>query len=165
MIIKIQNYLPSEENKEKTKNSLLGRTLSRWMRSRNVLASRYTCSIPRALKLSSLHTTKLHNDKVNLIMLHIRRTLKLSSKPRTICKRSAYCTVHVPKPGALQKMSSREQNKWTERIRHSIKFSVLRIRIRDPLLFWFLDPGREKSGSEIGDEHPTSFFWKLINSF
>jgi hypothetical protein len=50
------------------------------------LASRYTCSIPRALKLSSLHTTKLHNDKVNLIMLHIRRTLKPSSKPRTICK-------------------------------------------------------------------------------
>ncbi len=37
--------------------------------------------------------------------------------------------------------------------------AVLRIRIRDPVLFWSLYPGwGKKSGSRIRDEHPRSFF-------
>jgi hypothetical protein len=47
------------------------------------------------------------------------------------------------------------------------QYLVLRIRIRDPVIFypWIRDPGWKKSGSGIRDEHPRSFFRELRNSF
>ncbi len=48
--------------------------------------------------------------------------------------------------------------------------AVLRIRIRDPVLLWPLDPGsgigrKSASGSEIRDEQPGSYFLELRNHF
>ncbi len=48
--------------------------------------------------------------------------------------------------------------------------SVLRIRIRDPVPFWPLDPGsgmgrKSASGSGIRDEQPGSYFLELRNHF
>jgi hypothetical protein len=47
---------------------------------------------------------------------------------------------------------------------------VLRIRIRDPVPFWLLDPGsgmgrKSASGSGIRDEQPGSYFLELRNHF
>jgi hypothetical protein len=59
---------------------------------------------------------------------------------------------------------------WASRIRICYSQAVLRIRIRDPVPFWPLDPGsgmgrKSASGSGIRDEQPGSYFLELRNHF
>ncbi len=63
----------------------------------------------------------------------------------------------------IQPMEARKFGLWL--FVSNLSFTVFRIRIRDPVPFWPLDPGsgmgkksRSRSGIRIQDEHPVSYF-------